>query len=77
MHSENLSNWVEAFRADFVLEFVEPQAAIVTAHPSVATAMNGSLDPPPNDLFAIVLHASPSTIVGSTKRCTRQRITPA
>jgi hypothetical protein len=40
MHSENLSNWVEGFEADFPLEFVEPQAAIATAHPSAASAVN-------------------------------------
>jgi hypothetical protein len=77
MHSENLSNWVEGFGADLVLEFVEPQAAIVTAHPSAASAMNGSRVSAPSDLFNIALHASPPTVVGSIQRCTQPRITAA
>jgi hypothetical protein len=56
MHSENLSNWVEGFEADCVLEFVEPQAAIATAHPSAASATNGSRRLSfPGGLVAIVL----------------------
>jgi hypothetical protein len=76
MHSENASNWVEAFGAVPVLEFVEPQAAIAAAHPSAASALNGSWRPLRSALFAIVPHTSPTTVVGSTMRRTRQQITP-
>jgi hypothetical protein len=54
MHSENVSNWVEGFEADVVLEFVEPQAATATAQPSVASAMSRSRLSPPSSLSAIV-----------------------
>ena len=66
MHSENLSNWVEGFEADFPLEFVERQAAIATAHPSAASAVNTRQLWPPSVLFAMVLHTSP-TVVGSDR----------
>jgi hypothetical protein len=63
MHTANVSNCVEGFEADFVLEFVEPQAAIATAHPSAASAMNGNRLSPPSAAFAIVLHTSPVRFV--------------